>query len=77
MRSHSWSPWLPTASDQGEATAYTVQLRAQNQGWRRHCFMGDTGTTFMAMCGEEALNHQRGDLASFEGRFPPVRLRRV
>lgn len=27
--------------------------------------------------GEEVLSHQRGDLASFDGTFPPVKLRRV
>lgn len=77
IQSHAWSSWLPTVSDQGEGAAYTVQLCAQNQGWRRHWSIGGTSIALMAICGEEAFNQQRGDLACLAGRLPVVRRRSV
>lgn len=77
IQSHAWSSWLPTVSDQGEGAAYTVQLCAQNQGWRRHWFIGGTSIALVAICRDEAFNQQREELACLEGRLPVVRLRSV
>lgn len=57
--------------------AYTVQLCTQNQGWKRHWFMGGTSIALMPICREEAFNQQRGGLACLEGRLPVVKLRSV
>lgn len=73
------TPGLPgcPVSDQGEGAAYTVQLCAQNQGWRRHWFIGGTSIALVAICRDEAFNQQREELACLEGRLPVVRLRSV
>lgn len=57
---------VPIVSDQREATGFAVGLSARTRDRDWYCFMGGTGTTFMATWGEGAFNHQRGDLAVFE-----------